>query len=464
MNNWHDYGILPLKGQLVANPGGIQQAEAWQVYPGHRPTLLYLPYLLKGEANPATFRAGLYQAGMFLIMVIGMQALFGYGYRGVIAALFLTLCPGYILNLNRIDTISYPAVLGISIMGIAGSILAKKEISRTQMGGIFLLVGAFLLTNWSAAFSLGILVPYLLVKNPQISRRLLAFLVPVGIIAVAVLFVSMSSRTHEGATGGSFWNSYLFGPAGYDGSGMNWSKALLRISVVNVVAWLPLVGLGAVFAKRYGFQRSHRFVAFLPLVAAIFTVLLMRNYHAHHPWGATSFIGLGLLLTLELLTSPGNGTEEKSPARNWCQVGIFMLAVIYCLIWMGTYQNNTKEITSLGRLIDHTERNSTIITSDAWVPKEFQGRDFSLMMDRKFVPLEEWKHDNLAIRAKTGAVYLISPSPEPTRGEPFAQSSLPSSLAGRYSEKMLNFYRSNISRRSAADRINFYPEYYLYKL
>ena len=464
MHNWDDYGFLALKGQLVANPGGLQPGEAWDVYPGHRPAFLYLPYLLKGGALADPAREWLYQAFMCALMVGGMQALFGFGIRGAIAALFLSLCPGYIANLHHIDTISYPALLGLSIMGFAGCVLAKETVSRTQLAGVFLLLTAFLLTNWSAAFSLGILVPYLLVKNPQILRRLGVFLVPLGGLALVVLYLSLSSRGHKGSTFEPIWNAYLYGPKGYDGSGMNWSKALLRISAVNFLAWLPLGGLTAFLAIRNGVTRRRLLLSLLPFITSFCTVLLMRNYHGHHPWGAVSLMGLGLLLSIELLINPETAAEKKPLMGIWLAVAILLFSGSYCAVWMVLDRNNNKETNALMEMINRTERNSTIVTSATWLPKEFQGRNHPLLMDRKVVSLEEWKRNCLEIQAKGSRGYLITHLPEPDRGEPFDRSFLPSTMVDIYGEKILDFYRKNISRRSAVDRIVYYPEYCLYKL
>ena len=46
IRNWHQFGLITLKGQLVSNPGGHDALLRPEVYAGHRAASLYLAFLV----------------------------------------------------------------------------------------------------------------------------------------------------------------------------------------------------------------------------------------------------------------------------------------------------------------------------------------------------------------------------------------------------------------------------------
>jgi hypothetical protein len=461
MRNWHEYGFWHLGGQLVCNPGGLDANEKPFVYPGHRPWLLVPPYLLKELPGAWGGNGLLYDFVMTLATFASLTYLFGAAVRGVLAAFVLCLCPGFIANVASIDTISYPAVTGIAALAFAGGCLARNDNrNRLQWAALIVLL-LFMLMNWSTLFSLFIAAVYVGCKRPLQAKWVLYFAAAL-ITGVAVFAVSILSRHESGATSGDFWNAYLMGPAGYDRHGMNWGKALVRISAVNVIAWLPLIvampallfcnGLGARWQR-----------ALLPLLAAIFAVLAMRNYNAHHPWGAVSMIGLGLVFSVELLIAPDQ--SAKSAVRSAVMIAAAAFSLLYCTAWLALDEFNKREERALYELVAmNTPRHGLIVVADRLLPEQdLEMRGFSGSLDRKSVTMDEWEKNRAEIERSGKEVFFLAHAAVPPGTHLIAQSDCRAHWADKIMVPMFDFYRSKISRRAPGDREVYFDEYHLYK-
>ncbi len=167
----------------------------------------------------------------------GLTWLFGCGPRGTAVAFAACLSPGFISSVATIDTVSFPAVMGIAALAfVAGSLMRGGGESPGFRPAILLVLALFMLMNWSTLFSLFIAAVYVCVK--RVRWKSLAVYFGAGLaLGMAVFFAAMHG-SHAGGTGtGDLWNAYLWGPAGYDGTGMTLGKAVvIRISAVDLIA------------------------------------------------------------------------------------------------------------------------------------------------------------------------------------------------------------------------------------
>src|SRR5262245_4609862 len=179
--------------------------------------------------------------------------------------------------------------------------------------------------NWTTVFAIAITVVYLSVSVPSQWKRWLLVFSIIGACAVGVTLISVSDKISSGDTVPlssrlqTLYNAYLFGPGGYGGYPMNWSKATVRLISPNVIGLLPL---WAVYvwriqpSGREGAALSWR--AFLPLIAAVFLFAGFRSAFAHHPWTAASILISGAVFSLALwgrVNPPRASVELRTGAR-----------------------------------------------------------------------------------------------------------------------------------------------------
>jgi hypothetical protein len=460
MRNWQSEGFSAMRGQLVANYGGLSPNEEPVVYPGHRPEFLYIPYFLKYSLPFGDARGILYVVFMTSISFWGIARLFAYRPYGITAACLFCVCPGYIANIALIDTISFPGVLGVSTMCLAASFLIGKRQTTAGLVAVGLGMALFMTLNWSTLFSLAILGMFVLASG---SRRKSVYLVLIsaGLVGIWTLYLAMKSRA-AGNGPAELWDTYLFGPLGYDKGGMTWSKAGLRILAVNLVAWLPLV---AWFVVGMSLMRPRRHIAcLLPLIGSLLVVLSMRNYHAHHPWGAVSFIALGLLMTMALM-QPEFGVISRPFRRKSIVVGITAAGILYAFTWVAFDTHNKKEYNNLHDLIfSKTPRNSRIFfVENPWTNNSMiDWNAFSLQFDRKISSKDERLRDPRFTSDSIQPEYFVSTQFPPAGSHLVASQSCKDGAIDAIMESILNFYREKVSKRTTGDRKTYAKTFYLY--
>ncbi len=104
----------------------------------------------------------------------------------------------------------------------------------------------------------------------------------------------------------------------------------------------------------------------MPLLAALTAEFAMRNYYAHHPWGAVAIIGLGALFSLELLTAP-----DDAPVSRRLPAGLLLggrpgaAGLLYCVAWLALDEFNNREFNNLHEIVfEHTPRHGLIVLAD----------------------------------------------------------------------------------------------------
>ncbi len=457
IRNWHESGYAALHGQLVANPGGLNPGEEQFIYPGHRPTLLIPAYLLK-ELPGAMFGDGmLYDLAVLAATYVAMLALFGCNWRGNIMASIVGFTPGFINNIAQIDTISVPALLGLAALGLVASRLARRESNVSVYLGTLLLAAVYMCLNWSTLFSLGIAAVYVLCRRKDWKSSLVFFGIS-GLVGLLVLVVSMHSKhTNTGANTGDFWNAYLWGPLGYDHSGMTFSKAFVRISTVNIIAWLSLIFAGVVVLLINGVSENWR-RAIWPLLASVGAVFVLRNYNAHHPWNSVCMIGLGLLFALELLTNAEPLVWPKW--RRLATVGVVASTLVYAVAWLALDAFNIRGSMVLRDLIvQNTPRHAVIVVAGDLLPAgNAKLKDFEESFDRKLVALESWDHQTAGRE-----YFLLTHTNLPDGVTLISQSHVSATGADKIIAPLFEIYREKFSRRAPGNRKEFFDDYKLGK-
>lgn len=457
LRNWHDYGYWPMHGQLVANPGGLEAGEERFVYPGHRATFLIPVYWLK-ELPGGTFANGaLYDLAVVAATFAAMIALFGANWRGVLLGTVVCFTPAFVNNIAAVDTISVPALLGIAAMSFAASRFARMQ-NDVSVGFAGLAVAlVYMLLNWSTLFMLGIAAVYVFCKRTDWKSTAI-FFVPPLIIGMIVLAISMHSKNgaSAGAEHGAFWNSYLWGPLGYDRSGMSFSKAFVRISAVNGVAWFSLIIAGMVVVVVNGLADKWR-RAIWPLLAGVAAVFALRNYNAHHPWNAVCEIGLGLLFSLELLTDSAPLAFPKW--RRLATTGAVSFAVLYLLAVLALDHFNSRQAYTLRDLVvKNTPRHALIVVSGSLLPgRETRLEDFTELFDRKVIGADQFE------RQTNREAYLLTHDALPENVTAIAESRVTPSGTDKIIGPMFQFYREKISRRADGNRKEYFDDYRLGK-
>jgi hypothetical protein len=323
------------------------------------------------------------------------------------------------------------------------------------------MVVVYMLMNWSTLFSLCVAAVYVFALRPD--WKSLGTYFGVGLlVGLAVFAMSIASRHASGTTSSGFWNSYLWGPAGYSGSGMNWSKAVVRIFGVNMIAWLPLALV--VPALLAGNGRGPRWrLAPLPLITAIIMVLGLRNYNAHHPWNSVSVIGLGLLFSLELLIAPDR-LAQPAPRRGWI-VAAAACSLLFCVAWHALDNFNKREFNALHALVfENTPRHSLIVLADSLQPQQTTNvLEIAEVFDRKVITAAEWESRRAEIEQSGREVFVLGHEASLPNTRLVAQSRCVAGWADRVMVPMFDFYRSTISRRPARERPVYFSEYRLYR-
>jgi hypothetical protein len=243
---------------------------------------------------------------------------------------------------------------------------------------------------------------------------------------------------------------------------MTLGKALVRISAVSVIAWLPLAAAGVVLWLRNGLGERWR-LSPLPLAAGMAMALVVRNHSAHHPWVATCLIGLGLLFSLELLIARQAVSQPAFSSIGVAAVATF--AVVYCAGWSALDEFNTRSYNSLyGLLAQNTTRHSLIVVTDGLIQDgKMKPEDFSGVVDRKVMSAANWESQKDEMAHRDTKVFFLTHGTLPPGAKLVAQSQCPPKWIDRFMAPLFDFYRGKISRRAPGDRPAFFTQYELYE-
>ena len=243
---------------------------------------------------------------------------------------------------------------------------------------------------------------------------------------------------------------------------MNTTKAFVRITAVNAFAWLPLALAGLAVLLRSGLGPNWRCAPW-PLLAALAGLFLLRNHNAHHPWMAVCECGLGLILSLELLTAARPVTSRPLP---WTHAGLATaFSILYVFAWVAFFTFHTREFGALCALIsDRTPRQALIVIAEPLVSAGQPDTDtYEGVFDRKIISLDDWNQHAAEIRQSGKEIYLITHTAVPPGATFVGQSQVRPNWTDSIMVPLFDFYRTEISRRAPNDTPVFFDHYQLYK-
>jgi hypothetical protein len=265
---------------------------------------------------------------------------------------------------------------------------------------------------------------------------------------------------------GSFFNMYLFGPVGYDGSPMTWTRAGIRIAAAAVIGLLPLLGLYVwQFSRTIAKHGAASVLSLLPVMSAIIAVGAMRNYFAQHPWMAPPIFIVGIVLAMRLLQTPHFMRSRPSPLprleMRYADFLIVGLSVAYgCLISALTSVNMGQD--KLIHLVkSNTQRSEHVAFSphrDPWMVREEPRLEE--LCDREFV---NWDSGEAGSELKNRPQYLLTAVEYPPPIKWKSKTTDGYNAMGAVVGKLLRAYHVLIARRKRGDRMEA-PACYLYDI
>jgi hypothetical protein len=253
---------------------------------------------------------------------------------------------------------------------------------------------------------------------------------------------------------------------------MTWRKAITRLSAVNAVILLPLWLLLLCTAWRFRRQakRSWRdlMMSSFPLITAFLFIAILRGYFAHHPWMAGPVILFAIVFTLKLLLDPMGPADGEEASRPLSAIRVGLPAIagcIYSFVVLLILNQNVAGGNALQRLaLDHTARHDVIVFSskeDPWIAENYTR--LGELMDRALVPLPD-SEAGMGTAAHPGAKFRLTAS-VPAGDRSWLAQSKPETLPGQRSVgAVLQWYRTQISRRARTDRLELDRDFYLYKM
>ena len=464
VRNWDSVGFFRLGGQLVTNPGGVPPDGHLDIYSGHRPYSLFFPFVI----GKVTGGFGADGVGFYLVLsaAVALAASYLLGNRaaGLMGGLLVLMCPGYVRMTVGLDTLTLPVLLGLPFLApVCKRLHDPRPIGFGLAALMALTVATYAVLNWTTAFVFLIVGLYLIARLGIFNRRFILFTLTATVVTVAVALVSIASKAGGGGSGGMslFYNSYLWGGGGYGGFPMNWKTAVVRLSAASLLGLLPLLGFSGWVLLRARKAGDLSLKYLMPFAGAAFCVVGMRNYFAHHPWMASSVLIVGLVFSLALILPQ----LEAGPAEPGYRELLWVMgATAYCYLIVATFSVNSADADRLITLVkQHTPRNGTIILSRTVDTSGFhQLERFNDQFDRTVIlpadgPAKEPDGSG------SDRTFFLSNETVSALGEPVAQTHDRKGLLTGAISAGLDWYRTHISKRSAADRLSLSETYYLYR-
>ncbi len=362
MRNWQEFGLRPLHGQLVYNPGGFEAATHPQIYKGMSPVFLYPAYWVTQLFHWTGLDTLAFHIILLLAVLWGAWNLMGRDEFALIAAVAAVLCPGYMRWPKILDPNTLAALPVIPYAAIALMILKKPKFTPALAVALLFLTAAFVSLNWTTGW---VCAPclFLFLVMPGVNRRGLIFLAAVMVVGIpAVVAASLAAKAGASAAAGmgpmgpsQMLGSYTWGSGGYGGGGLTTVRAFMRLAFVNGVGLLPLwLALAYAVARRLrdGAHFLWLLLAFMPLLLTVADVVIMRNYFGHHPWMAGPVLLIGAIFSLTLIRVPTverNQSEGRiSPGFTWA---LAVACFLYGLAVLAFFRTNETQLLSLTHLV-----------------------------------------------------------------------------------------------------------------
>jgi hypothetical protein len=269
-------------------------------------------------------------------------------------------------------------------------------------------------------------------------------------------------------------NVYLIGPLGYDGRGMTWTMAIVRLAGYSAIFLLPLwllfLTVMGKAVRRAGKPAWSLLKPLWPLLMAFLCIAGLRNYFANHPWMAGPVLIYGIVFSLRLLLdcTPSASPEASQalPGRPLLTAGLplaagfaYSLAIMLCL---DASEAGGDALLRLAR--QNTQRHDLIFFSPQDDPDiAAKARRFATLTDRILLPLPDSKETAPASETQPGARFQLTAQLLPNR-HLLASTALSPSPVKRFIVQSLKWYRAVVARRHKGDAIEIEQVLYLYQL
>ena len=455
VQNWNQYGLGTLHGKLVTNPGGFAVLTNPEIYTGHS-AVSYYPVFATGKLLGWLGDGILiYHLIFSLVMFLSIWFLLGQGHLAWICACAAVLCPGYSIYPTVVDPNAVALYMTLPFTAVVVFILTGHCISPLRLALLAVVVFAYTSLNWSTLLGHGILFCALLVMPAVSWRRLGVYIALAGLSGVVVgsLAVIDKMGSNAGPAGAGhfldFVAGYTWGHTGY-GVHLTTIKAIVRLSVVNCIGLLPLLGFIAWFLVKFRYPNPRKdMLSFLPLLGSIVGIITMRNYFGHHPWMATPMLLPGLVLSLVLLLRPcaNESNSGKHLFGGWQYIVCCFFYALLVLLSYRLYQADSLDVASFVR--QHTARTDIIAVAENLDPQMArQIGPLSERCDRHLVVLDDLKNPLIV----EGNIFVLSATRLPSQYTMIAQSKRSSSFTMPLVRDLSAFYAQKIARRPAEDR------------
>ncbi len=465
--NWEQFGFFNLHGKLVYNPGGYQVETQPQIYAGHRATALY-PFFLTQKFFPWRGAANLYYALGVAVVFWSIWQLLGRTDTAFWLAGIAVLTPGYLRWQTSLDPNLVAVLAGFPFCVAAIRLLQRERLGLLQISLLLPLIVLYSAVNWSTVFVQAMLFATLLLLRDVPWKNFFVYLLLSAVsasIIVATSVIDKMTSGHHGPSGGfsQLYEGYGWGNAGY-GLGVSTKTDFLRLLFVNFIGLLPVIIFLGRELWRGRMRDSGRPDLFcvLPLLAAIFPVVLLRNYFGHHPWMSCNFILLGMILSFVAWKSTRPATDtavktEVKPAWLWTAFGMVFAYGFVVLLFYHIHNEQELDLMKLIRL--NTPRSATIlITRDSDPALADIDDRLPELFDRHIEVLKNISDKGAGMTNK----YWLTAVPGKRDGYQMVADNGKSEEWPLFKE-MLGWYSRAIARRRPGDKMDFAAQYYLYQ-
>jgi hypothetical protein len=468
LRNWDQYGYGALHGRVVINPGGIRPGEKVQVYPGYRGFSLLPLYVLYSTTGSLWYSRLVFLVLLSTALSLSIWWMLDLSATGLVAAAALCMSPGFVRWGIAWDPVPGSVLFGVPvIMGLVH--VANPDThpkSPLLLAAGTLLTVLYAQTEWGAVFALFIGWWALLVmlwRGHRLRLGLVTMALLIG-VQLGTILLMRQKLGHDPSSHGfrelvAYYREYNFGKGGYGKGQITWPLALKRLAVVWSVGLAPLwIVIALIVGHTWPRRRSAVALRLLPLAAAVLTGLAMRNSMAEHQWISCSFVGLGILVSLQLLwqVTPDNSTEPTARLTTespWFLVVLLVFTTAYGRIIGGINCVKDARVNALISLVDnHTPRSATVCLG-----RDLEGQfsvDRRPMLDRHLCSLSTGLENgagqpSFIVDSKAMPDYGVLVATAKSRDDPLWT-------------RLLGWYTEHVTQRKQAEFLQS-DQYFLYK-
>lgn len=469
LRNWQEHGYRELHGRVAINPGGIAPGEDAQVYAGYRGYSLLPLYVLYSATGSLWWSRLIFLVLLSLGLSFSIWWGLGQTATGLVAATALCLSPGFLRWGIAWDPVPGTVFLGVpvilALIRVANPITHPK--STRLLATVTFVTVLYAQIEWGAVFALFIgwwALLVLLWRGNRLRLALVTVALLIGAQIGVVLLIRQKLGHNTSGHGFSeligYYREYNFGKGGYGKGQITWPVAMKRLAVAGSVGLAPLWAvLAVIVGHAWPRLRSGVAVRLLPVAAALFASLVMRNAMAEHQWIPCSFVGLGILVSLQLLCQPTSDASATSMARpatesTWFLALLIIVAFGYARIIGGVNRAKDAKANALLSLIENHTPRSAIICLGPELEAQFPMERAGSVLDRHAHSLSACPE----VRAGQPS-FVVNSQALPDYGPPVATST---SHEDPLWARLLSWYAAHVTQRKQTEFLQS-DTYFLYE-